>query len=282
MNLLQAIILGIIQGATEFLPVSSTAHLTFAGKAMGLITVDHPEAWTAMMAVIQLGTLAAVLFYFRHDIIEIVSALVEESFVSRKPLRSQSAPAMLGWRIVVGTIPVVVLGLILKKLIEGSLTKNLWLLSGSMIFFGGVLWLAERLATKQRDISSISWSDSVIIGTAQALALFPGASRSGTTISAGLFIGLDREAAARFSFLLSIPAVFASGLFELKQALPYLSADSMGTLIVATCTSAIAGYIAIDILLRYIRTHNTNVFVYYRFAIGAVIILALVTKIMQP
>lgn len=282
MNVIQGLILGLVQGATEFLPISSTAHMTLAAKALGLISAEHPEDWTAMMAVIQLGTLLAVLVYFRQDILAIISAVVEEGFVSRTPLRLQSMNAQLGWKIALGTVPVVVLGLGLKKLIEGSLTKNLWLLSASLIGFALLLWLAERVARKERGIEQTTWADSIIVGFAQAMALFPGASRSGTTITAGLFIGLNREAAARFSFLLSIPAVFGSGLYELKEALPHLGTASMEVLLISTLVSAISGYLAIDFLLNYIKKHDTNVFVYYRIAVGVLILLALVTKIVQP
>ncbi len=282
MNVLQGVILGLIQGATEFLPISSTAHLTFAGKVLGLISGEHPEDWTAMMAVIQLGTLIAVLLYFRQDLVSIVSAVIEESLVSRRPLRDQSPPAQLGWKIAIGTVPVVVLGLALKRIIEGSLTKNLWLLAGSMIAFGVLLWLAERFARKERSIEETTWADAVIIGFSQAMALFPGASRSGTTITGGLLLGLDREAAARFSFLLSIPAVLASGLYELKEALPHLGATGIEVLIISTFIAGVSGYMAIDFLLKYVRTHNTNAFVYYRVIVGALIILALVGNVVQP
>ncbi|HZV12893.1 MAG TPA: undecaprenyl-diphosphatase UppP [Candidatus Kapabacteria bacterium] len=282
MSIIQSIILGIIQGITEFLPISSTAHLTLAGKFMGVISPDHPELWTAYMAVIQLGTLAAVIVYFRNDIVHITSHFVEEVIVSRKPYREQSHDAKLGWMITLGTLPVAIIGLSLRKIIEGSLTKDLWVLTFSVLFFALLLWLAERVAKHVRTMEEITLKDSIIIGFAQAFALFPGASRSGTTITGGLFVGLNREAAARYSFLLSIPAVFASGMLELKEALQFMSGADLQTLLIGTVVAFIFGYWAIGFLLKYLKTHSTYLFIYYRLALGAVMVILLVSKLVQP
>ncbi len=282
MGIIESIVLGIIQGLTEFLPISSTAHLTFAAKVMHLISEEHPEDWTAFMAVIQLGTLLAVLAYFRRDIGTITSSFVEEVIVSRRPFASQSSTTRLGWMIAAGTVPVVILGLAFKHVIEGPMTKNLWILSGSMALFGMILWVAERAAKKHRAIETLTFTDSVLIGVGQACALVPGASRSGTTITAALFLGFDRESAARFSFLLSIPAVFASGLLELKEALPHLDRIHPMSLITGTAVSFVVGYWAIDALLKYLRAHRTDGFVYYRLAASLVIFAALLTKIVLP
>lgn len=268
MSILHAILLGIIQGLTEFLPISSTAHLTIAGKAMGLISPEHPEQWTAFIAVIQLGTLAAVLVYFARDIVSITRAFLQENLVQRTALSQQSANARMGWYVIIGSVPIVVIGIALKKLIEGSLTKELSVIAASLIILAIILWIAERIASFSRGIEQITWKDALLVGLAQCVALIPGASRSGTTITAGLFVGLRRDTAARFSFLLSIPAVLGSGLLEFYQSLHYLAADGLLALVVATVVSAISGYATIALLLRFLRTHTTTVFIIYRILLG--------------
>lgn len=266
MDLLQAILLGIIQGLTEFLPISSTAHLTIAGRFMGLI--DNPEKWTAFMAVVQLGTLAAVLIYFAKDIASIAKAFLTENLAQRRSLAQQSTNARLGWFVIVGSIPIVVLGLAFKDLIEGEATKQLPLIASSLIGLAVLLWIAERVATFKKSIADITWRDAIIIGFAQSIALIPGSSRSGTTITAGLFTGLQRDAAARFSFLLSIPAVFGSGILEFYHSVGLLSSDELTTLAAATLAAGISGYAAIAFLLRFLRTHSTVVFIIYRILLG--------------
>ncbi|MCU0425550.1 MAG: undecaprenyl-diphosphatase UppP [Candidatus Kapabacteria bacterium] len=268
MTIFQAIILGIVQGLTEFLPVSSSAHLTLVGKAMGLISPEHPEAWTAFIAVIQLGTLLAVLIYFAQDIVQISTAFLRENIRERKQWHTQSQESRMGWYVIIGTVPIVTIGLALKKIIESNITKNVTIIAWTLIILALVLFIAERLSKQQRGLQEITWRDALIIGVAQTLALFPGASRSGTTITAGLFIGLKRDVAARFSFLLSIPAVLASGLLQLKQSLEFMNTQDMTTLLVATVVSGISGYAAIALLLRYLQTHSTAVFVIYRIALG--------------
>lgn len=268
MTILQAIILGLVQGLTEFLPVSSSAHLTLVGKAMGLISSEHPEAWTAFIAVIQLGTLMAVLVYFARDIMQISTAFFRDNLTARKAWTEQSHESKMGWFVIIGTLPIVTIGLVLKKVIESNLTKDVTLIAWTLIVLALVLLFAERVAKQSRGFDAITWRDALIIGFAQTLALFPGASRSGTTITAGLFTGLKRDVAARFSFLLSIPAVFASGLLQLKQSLGFMNTQDLTTLVVATLVSAVSGYAAIALLLRYLQTHSTAVFVVYRVALG--------------
>lgn len=268
MTIIQAIILGLVQGLTEFLPVSSSAHLTLVGKAMGLISAEHPEAWTAFIAVIQLGTLLAVLIYFARDIVQISSAFLRDNITERKQWSAQSQESRMGWYVIVGTIPIVTIGLALKKIIESSLTKDVTVIAWTLIVLAIVLFIADRLSKQTRGLQEITWKDSVAIGFAQALALFPGASRSGTTITAGLFLGLKRDVAARFSFLLSIPAVLASGMLQLKQSLAFMDTQDLTTLLIATVVSGISGYAAIALLLRYLQTHTTSVFVFYRIALG--------------
>ncbi|MGE5496715.1 MAG: undecaprenyl-diphosphatase UppP [Syntrophothermus sp.] len=273
MNLFEAIFLGIIQGLSEFLPISSTAHLTLTGKLlMNDMIKNHPERWTAFMAVIQLGTLLAVLIYFYKDIYIIVKDFLSENLVARIKISEQSQSSRLGWLIIAGSIPIGVIGLSFKDAIEGDFTKNLYVISCSLIVLGILLAIAEKISSFKKDMDNLTWKDSVIIGLAQSLALIPGSSRSGTSITAGLFLGFNRETAARFSFLLSIPAVFASGLLELKKSLQWLDSSMTINLIVSTLASFIVGYIAIDFLLKYLRKNSTFIFVYYRIALGILIL----------
>ena len=282
MNIIEAIVLGIIQGLTEFLPISSTGHLTVAGKLMGVISSEHPEHWTAFIAVIQLGTLAAVIIYFWKEIWQIFFSFLNENISKRVKFQNQSFSSKLGWLIIVGTIPVVIVGLSLKDIIEGALTKNLFVISGSLIALAIILAIAEKTAKFKKEVEDISLKDAVLIGIAQCFALIPGSSRSGTTITGGLFLGLKREDAARFSFLLSIPAVFASGLLELYEALAFIDKAMVVDMIVATVAAAISGYLAIDFLLKYLRKNTTFAFVYYRIAAGAFILALLFFKVIQP
>jgi len=282
LNILEAIVLGLIQGITEFLPISSTGHLTVAGKLMNLISPAHPEEWTSFIAVIQLGTLLAVLIYFRKDIVNIVKNFLSENLSQRKKYSNQSLNAKLGWLIIIGTIPVVIIGLGFKNIIEGNLTKDLYIIASSLIGLAIILAIAEKTAKFKKELKDVTILDSIIIGIAQCFALIPGSSRSGTTITAGLFMGLDRETAARFSFLLSIPAVLASGLLELYESIPYLNSALVVNMIVSTVVAAISGYLAIDFLLKYLRKNSTFAFVYYRIALGILIFILLGSKIILP
>jgi undecaprenyl-diphosphatase len=282
LNIFEAVILGIIQGITEFLPISSTGHLTVAGKLMHIISPEHPEQWTAFIAVIQLGTLAAVLVYFLKDIIKIIKAFFNDNLSSRKRFSEQNPDSKLGWLIIIGTIPVVIVGLSFKHIIEGTLTKDLYVIAGSLIGLAVILALAEMIAKFKKGIKDLSIRDSVIIGIAQCFALIPGSSRSGTTITGGLFIGLNREDAARFSFLLSIPAVLASGLLELYESLAFLNSSMVLNLVISTIVSGISGYLAIDFLLKYLRKNTTFLFIYYRIVLGILIIILLSLNVIQP
>ncbi len=282
MNLIEAIILGIIQGITEFLPISSTGHLTLAGKFMNLISDKNPEQWTAFIAVIQLGTMLSILIYFWKDIIEIIKAFLSENLVNRKKYSQQSLHSKLGWLVIIGTVPVVLIGMGFKDIIEGTLTKNLYVIAGSLIILAVILAIAEKIAVHKKEMKDVRIIDAIVVGIAQALALIPGSSRSGTTITGGLFMGLTRETAARFSFLLSIPAIFASGILQLYQALKYLDFTGVENLIVSTIVSAISGYLAIDFLLKYLRKNSTFIFIFYRIAIGLVILILLYFNIIKP
>jgi undecaprenyl-diphosphatase len=283
MTILQAIVLGIVQGLTEFIPVSSTAHLVFAARVIGLYSgVDktlQAQQTTATIAVIQLGTLLAVLIYFAPDIINILRAFVVDHlalFSGRsEPGKRLSNNAWLGWLVIVGSVPVGVVGLLFKKQIEGTFTKNLWVIATMMIVVAILLALAELVGKRNRDMTQLGIGDALAVGSAQCLALIPGSSRSGSTIMAGLFAGETRETAARFSFLLSIPAIAASGLLELKEAVTKVPAHSFGPLVVATVVSGVVGYASIWFLLRYLRTHSTGLFIIYRVIVGGLILLAL-------
>lgn len=281
MTILQAIILGIVQGLTEFIPVSSTAHLVFAARLVnlysGLDKTLQAEQTTATIAVIQLGTLLAVLLYFAGDIIKILRAFIGDHIALISGRTEPGAPklshdAWLGWLVIIGSLPVGILGLALKKVIEGTFTKNLWVIATMMIVVALFLALAELVGKRKRGMDQLGVGDALAVGTAQVLALIPGSSRSGSTIMAGLFAGETRETAARFSFLLSIPAIAASGLLELKEAVHKIPSDSYGALGVATVVSGVVGYLSIWFLLRFLRTHSTGVFIVYRIIVGALIL----------
>ena len=284
MSIFQAIVLGIVQGLTEFIPVSSTAHLVFAARLINLYGgVDktlQAEQTTATIAVIQLGTLLAVLIYFTRDIVNILRAFVADhtAWLSGRvePGRPKlSKDAWLGWLVIIGSIPVGTVGLLLKKQIEGPFTKNLWVIATMMIVVGILLTIAELVGKREHGMDQLRISDALAVGFAQVLALIPGSSRSGSTIMGGLFAGQTRETAARFSFLLSIPAIAASGLLELKEAIEKLPAGSYGSLAVATVVSGAVGYASIWFLLRFLRTHSTGVFIVYRVIVGGIILAAL-------
>jgi undecaprenyl-diphosphatase len=284
MSIWQAILLGLIQGLTEFIPISSTAHLTIAGNMMGLINAEKPDEWTAFIAVIQLGTLLAVIAYFWSDIIKIIHGFVSANLAlltKRTVDGTTKGYNHLGWLIIIGTLPIAVVGLAFKDVIEGSLTKNLWVIAGSLIGLALVLTVAEIIGPQKRDMAKLKMKDALAVGFAQVFALIPGSSRSGTTITGGLFSGLTREAAARFSFLLSIPAIGASGLLELPKALESVSTD-WPALAVATIVSAVSGYLSIAFLLRFLQRHTTYAFVGYRIALGIFLIVLLVTGRIQP
>ena len=282
MNIFEAALLGIIQGLTEFLPISSTGHLTIAGKLMHLISEQRPEEWTAFIAVIQLGTLIAVIIYFWKDIWKIIFEFLNQNVKQKVKFKEQSLNSKLGWLIIIGSIPVGVIGLSLKKVIEGSLTKDLYVIAASLIILAVILAAAEKTAKLKKGMGGITKLDAFIVGVCQSLALIPGSSRSGTTITGGLFLGMNRETAARFSFLLSIPAVLASGLLEFYESLKYLNSSMAVHLAVATIFALVFGYLSIDFLLKYLRRNSTFLFVYYRIALGILIIVLISTHVIMP
>src|SRR5712671_73936 len=291
MTLLQAILLGIVQGLTEFIPISSTAHLVLSSRVMNLALT--PEQLTSSIAVVQLGTLVAVFVYFVGDIWNITRAFVYDHLMLLKGGRRDhfnrtnqgarlSHDAWLGWLVIIGSLPVAVVGLAFKKQIEGTFTKNLWVIATMMIFVALLLTIAEFVGKKQRRMQELGVGDALAVGFAQCLALIPGSSRSGSTIMAGLFAGETRETAARFSFLLSIPAIAASGLLELKEAVHKIPSNSYGSLAVATIVSGIVGYASIWFLLRFLRTHSTGVFIGYRLIVGIAILIMLFNGRISP
>jgi undecaprenyl-diphosphatase len=265
MDALHAIVLGIAQGLTEFLPVSSSAHLRVVPAFFGW---EDPGA--AFTAITQLGTMAAVLLYFRADLVRIARAFLRSL---RDPAARADPDARLGWFIALGTVPIVILGIAFKNPIEDQF-RTLELIGATLIAFGFVMLLAERQSRRTRELDEMTRRDGIIIGIAQALALVPGVSRSGATISAGLFLNFDRRAAARYSFLLSVPAVVLSGLFELRH-LGEDNGASVGATALATVLAFVVGYASIAFLLRYLVRHSISVFVGYRLVLGlAVLVLA--------
>jgi undecaprenyl-diphosphatase len=264
-DLLQAIVLGLVQGLTEFLPISSSGHLRVVAALAGW---DDPGA--AFTAVTQLGTEAAVLIYFRHDLWRIASAWTRA--VVRPELRG-SHDVRMGWYIVVATLPIGLLGYTFQDQIETG-ARNLWLIGAMLIGFALVMAYADRRGRHDRALPELRVRDGVAIGLAQSLALIPGVSRSGATISAGLLLGLQRPAAARFAFLLAVPAVIASGLFELFSIVggDTRDAEPLGYVAAATAVAFVVGYTAIAWLLRYLATHTFTAFVLYRIALGTFVL----------
>jgi undecaprenyl-diphosphatase len=269
-SLLEAIVLGITQGLTEFLPISSTAHLRIVPAFAGW---EDPGA--AFTAVTQLGTMTAVLLYFRADLGRIGRAWLRSL---RDPAARRELDARLGWYIVLGTIPIGIFGLAFKDQIETG-ARDLYLIGIALIVLGLVLLVAERVARHDRPLEEITTRDGIAIGLAQALALVPGVSRSGATLTAGLFMGLDRTSAARFSFLLSVPAVVLSGLLEFASILNGSEGQhtGLGALAVATFLAFVVGYASIAFLLRFLANHSTIVFVVYRVALGTLVLVLVST-----
>lgn len=294
MDIVQAIILGIVQGLTEFIPVSSTAHLVFASRWVNLYSGD-PEQVTATIAVLQLGTLAAVFVYFAVDIFSIASAFIRDHlalitggrgmrFSGTDGVRPMwlSDESWLGWLVILGSIPIGVVGLLFKDFIEGAGTKNLWTIATMLIAIALLLSVAEIVGQQRKDIKHLGIVDAVVMGFCQVLALMPGSSRSGSTIMGGLFIGEKRETAARFSFLLSIPAITASGLLELRKAIKILPSESFVPLIVGTVIAGVVGYCSIWFLLAYLRKNSTAVFIVYRLILGTVLLVLLWRGVLSP
>ncbi|MEO8216361.1 MAG: undecaprenyl-diphosphatase UppP [Acidobacteriota bacterium] len=274
MTTIQALVLGLVQGLTEFLPVSSTAHLRIVPALLG-----WPDPGAAASAVIQFGTLLAVIIYFARDLMEMSGAFLR-GLISMKPF--QDPQSRLAWFLIIGTVPIAVIGLLFKHFIETT-ARGLWIIASSLIFLAIILLIAEAYAKKKgnpRTVEDVDLRDTLAVGFGQCLALIPGMSRSGTTIMAGLFRGLTHEAAARFSFLLSIPAVGASGLLELVSERKHLAELGWFSIAVAVFVAFLTGWASIWFLLRYLKTHTTGIFIYYRIALGLLIMVLLSSHVL--
>lgn len=274
MSWVQVVVLAILQGLTEFLPVSSSGHLAIASR---LFFTD--DAGASFTAVTQLGTELAVLLYFARDIGRIIKAWFNGLFVTAH----RSADYRLGWYVIIGTIPIGIFGLIFTDQIRTG-ARNLWLIAIALIVFSAVIAAAEYFGRQTRRVEQLSWKDSIIVGLSQCLALIPGVSRSGATISAGLFLGLDRELAARFGFLLAIPAVFASGLFSLPDAFHPVGEGMSANgpqLLVATVIAFVVGFAAVAWFLRFLVRHSMYWFVGYRVLMGTGVLILLGTGVVS-
>ncbi|GAA1595156.1 MULTISPECIES: undecaprenyl-diphosphate phosphatase [Kribbella] len=270
MTIWDSIILGIVEGLTEFLPVSSTGHLTIVSKMLGL-KIDDPSI-TGFTAVIQVGAIIAVVLYFWKDIVRIIGAWVGGL---AKPERRDEFDYRMGWYVIVGSLPIGIVGFLAKDLISGPL-RSLWWVAGALIVWSVVMVAAERVSSKERPLTRITFLDSLVMGLIQCLALIPGVSRSGATISAGLFRGLDRVAATRVSFLFGIPALAGAGVYELKDAL----SGTVGAvpLLVGTVVSFVVAYASIAWLLRFVAKHSIELFAFYRVLLGIVLLILLSTS----
>jgi undecaprenyl-diphosphatase len=273
MSWLEALVLGIVQGLTEFLPISSSAHQSIVGQFFG--GIDPGAAFTA---VTQLGTEAAVIIFFRREIALIIRNWAL-ALVGRLP--RDDPEARMGWLVIIGSIPIVVLGVLFQDAIDHTL-RNLWITAAMLGGFGIVIGIVDRLARNIRPLESLTWLHGILYGLAQSLALIPGVSRSGATITAGLAMGYQRVAAAKYSFLLAIPAVVGSGMFELTKISTDPVPPAWGPIALATIISFVIGYAVIAWLLRYISTHNFLPFVIYRIVLAIVVVILLFLGVLQP
>ena len=272
MDIWQAIVLGIVEGVTEFLPISSTGHLTIVEKLMGFRLDD--ASLTAFTAIIQVGAVLATIIYFRADIIRIVRAFIRGIYDSSA---RSSQDYRFGWAVIIGTIPIAVIGLLFKDQIETTL-RSLWIVAVALIGWGVVMWLADHYARQNRREDSTTWRDTLFIGTLQCLALIPGVSRSGATMSAGLFRGFDRVTVTRLSFFLSIPALLAAGALESATKYQDISKGvGWGPTIIATIVTFIVAYFAVAWLLKYIAKHTYSIFIIYRVVLGVLLVVLLST-----
>lgn len=276
MNPFDAVILGIVQGLTEFLPISSSAHVQIAQQLLGLGTMPKPQL-TAFIATIQLGTEAAVLIYFWKDIVRILKAFFSSLFARSKQNTDVLRDAKLGWLIIIGSLPVVVVGFVFKDAIENQL-RSLWVIAFTLIIFGVILGIADRVGKRQKSIEQLTVKHGILFGIGQALAVIPGVSRSGGTISVGLFLGYSRQAAARYSFLLAIPAVIASGLYEFAKTYKDLDSSAIVATGVATLVSFAVGFSVIVGLLRYLSRGSFMPFVLWRIFVGVGLLILLGTN----
>ncbi len=275
MDIWHAIIFGIIEGITEFLPISSTGHLTIAEKLLGY-SIDEPGI-TAFTAVIQIGAIAAAVIFFRSDIIRAATAWLQGLTNAQK---RKNADYKFGWAIILGSLPIAVIGLAFKDVIETGL-RSLWWIAGALIVWSVVLWYADKTAKGNRSEKEITWKDTLIIGLVQCVALIPGISRSGATMSAGLLAGFDRVTVTRLSFFLGIPALVAAGILQAVTKADDIAATSIGwgPTLVASIVAFVTGYMTIAWLIKFISSHTFSVFIWYRIVLGFVIIGLITTNL---
>jgi undecaprenyl-diphosphatase len=277
--LFEAIFLGVLQGLTEFLPISSSAHIRIAGALFG--TAEDPGA--RFTAITQIGTELAVLIFFRNDIKQIISAWFRQ--ITKRPTLSSSekSDARMGWLIIVGSLPIGVLGYLGKDIITNDF-RSLWLIASTLIIFGVILGIADKYGKSARDLSKLNVRDGLLYGIAQSLALVPGVSRSGATIAMGRFLGYSRQAALRYSFLLALPAVFGSGLYELKGAVEQGGDTGTFTIsetLIATGIAFVIGYAVIAWLLKFVSTKSFAPFIIYRIGLGSLLLVLLATGVIN-
>jgi undecaprenyl-diphosphatase len=270
MTFFEAILLGLVQGLTEFLPISSSAHVQIAQEIMGLSELTKPQL-TAFIATIQIGTEAAVVIYFFKTIIEILKSWFKTGF-RRWSLQEQNAK--LGWLIIIGTLPIAILGIAFRDLIENDV-RQLWVIGITLIVFGILLGLADRFGKKQKAMKDLDLKTGLAFGFGQAMALVPGVSRSGGSITVGLLLGFSREAAARYSFLLAIPAVLAAGFYQFYDSFGQLPQDLLIATVIATLVSFVSGYAVIAWLLKYLEKGSFLPFVIWRVGVGSALLIAL-------
>lgn len=274
MNILEAVLLGIVEGVTEFLPISSTGHLTILEKLMGY-SIDDPDI-TAFTAIIQVGAVLATVLYLRGDIVRIGGAWLSGLLHAEK---RKNFDYRFGWAVLLGSLPIGVVGLIFKDQIETTL-RSLWVVAFSLLLWSGVMWFADRTARQNRHLPNVTWKDTLIIGITQCLALIPGVSRSGATMSAGLLRGLDRVAVTKLSFFLSIPALAAAAVLQAATEYKNIAGGvGWGPTLVATAVSFMVAYGAVSWLLKFISKHSYSIFIVYRLALGSILLLLLATKV---
>lgn len=272
---LDAAILGFAQGLTEFLPISSSAHL----RVLGEFLPSGADPGAAFTAITQIGTELAVVLYFRRDIARITSTWIKRNLLRRA--EGEATDARMGWLIILGSLPIVLIGLLFKDAIETGL-RNLYITATALIVFGIVLGVADRVGSKRRELSELTWKQGLLFGLAQAMALIPGVSRSGGTITAGLLMGYTREAAARYSFLLAIPAVFGSGFYQLFKSLGDINPVGWGETLLATAVAFAVGYLVIVFFLKLVSTRSYMPFVWYRIVAGIGILVLLFAGVVDP
>ncbi|MEV6597944.1 undecaprenyl-diphosphate phosphatase [Actinoplanes sp. NPDC051346] len=280
MNIFEAVLLGAVEGFTEFLPISSTGHLTILEKLLGY-EIDAQDI-TAFTAIIQSGAVLATVIFLRHDIVRIINAWFR-GVLSRD--QRANADYRFGWAVILGSIPIGIVGLLFQDTITSTL-RSLWFVAGALIVYSGVMWFADHAATQVRHVEDVTWKDTLIIGVVQCLALVPGVSRSGATMTAGLLRDLDRVTVTKLSFFLSIPALLGASVLQTVTEFDNISADNQGVgwlpTIVATITSFVVGWFAVSWLLKFIARHSYSIFIGYRLVLGSVLMVLLATNVIEP